>query len=263
MDCKDECSIERAVDDHPLNQPTRGPPVDEGNWKPFDLYVGRECRRLGLAQSPFANPYNMRKGWSRMEALKKFRDHLNASPELWQDLDKLSGMRLRCHCPKEKECHIDEIRIAWAEKRQTNWKKMKNELSGAQDGESIENPMAPRNPQVAAPTAALDQTFTAPLHKSMLKQALVIEIFCGHAGVSTACKERGARILAVDWSGNRHRAGVPIMNLDLTSSEGQAKLLSIIEEEEILFVWMAPPCGTFSRARERPLPAWARGEGIK
>jgi len=53
------------------------------------------------------------------------------------------------------------------------------------------------------------------------------------------------------------------LNLDLTKPPEQAKLLHLIAEgSDVCLVWLAIPCGTFSRARERPLPRNLKQQGI-
>ena len=49
---------------------------------------------------------------------------------------------------------------------------------------------------------------------------------------------------------------MPILNVDLTTEAGQAFVMRLLSEEHVLYVHMGPPCGTFTRARERPIPEW-------
>ncbi|CAE7717441.1 unnamed protein product [Symbiodinium sp. CCMP2592] len=83
---------------------------------------------------------------------------------------------------------------------------------------------------------------------------LVIEIFAGTARLSTACQKLGFRTLAIDKSTARGR--FPIQRLDLTDADDLCILLVIIRLEAANIVWIhcAPPCGTASAARSRPIP---------
>ncbi|CAE7743608.1 unnamed protein product [Symbiodinium sp. CCMP2592] len=83
---------------------------------------------------------------------------------------------------------------------------------------------------------------------------LVIEIFAGTARLSTACQKLGFRTLAIDKSTARGR--FPIQRLDLTDADDLCILLDIIRLEAANIVWIhcAPPCGTASAARSRPIP---------
>ena len=74
-----------------------------------------------------------------------------------------------------------------------------------------------------------------------------VELFCGHAGLSAAFRQKGFDIVPVDWSGNRHQSVVPIVRLDLTSSEGNDFVANLFQEGAVAVLWMAPPCGTFAR----------------
>ncbi|CAE7260467.1 unnamed protein product [Symbiodinium sp. CCMP2592] len=83
---------------------------------------------------------------------------------------------------------------------------------------------------------------------------LVIEIFAGTARLSTVAGRMGFRTLAVDRSSQR--TNFSIQRLDLTMDEDLQTLLDIInlEARNIAWIHLAPPCGTASAARSRPLP---------
>ena len=88
-----------------------------------------------------------------------------------------------------------------------------------------------------------------------------IELCCGHAGLTAALWDHGLEAAGVDWARNKHQPSVPILNVDLTTEQGQAFIMKMISEEHVVFIHMGPPCGTFMRARERPIPAWQRKQG--
>ena len=70
-------------------------------------------------------------------------------------------------------------------------------------------------------------------------------------------------MVAVDWVGNRHDAVEPVLCLDLTKAADQDALFQLMGKVSPGFLWLAPPCGTFSRARDRPVPAEARAAGAR
>jgi hypothetical protein len=87
--------------------------------------------------------------------------------------------------------------------------------------------------------------------------AVALELFCGSAGLSHACHSVGFRIVPIDWKGNKHVAKVPITRLDLSTEEGQQEIWNMMKTLPVKYVHMGPPCGTYSRAREKRIPKWA------
>ena len=89
-----------------------------------------------------------------------------------------------------------------------------------------------------------------------LDELLVIEVCAGSARLTKTCRKSGLRGLAVDKSTDRS-CGIDIMTLDLTNPAQLQLLLDIIdaEKDKLLLVFIAPPCGTASRARGRPIKA--------
>ncbi len=85
-----------------------------------------------------------------------------------------------------------------------------------------------------------------------------IEICCGHAGLTAALCAAGLDAVGVDWKGNRHQTCVPVLQVDLTTKDGQQFVRELVEQTHVVYVHLAPPCGTYSRARERPIPAHLR-----
>ena len=87
-----------------------------------------------------------------------------------------------------------------------------------------------------------------------MEELLVIEVCAGSARLTKTCRKLGLRGLAVDKVTERS-CGIDIMVLDLTVASQLQLLLDIIEAEKhrILMIFIAPPCGTASRARGRPI----------
>ena len=81
-----------------------------------------------------------------------------------------------------------------------------------------------------------------------LKGPVVIEIFCGSARVTAALKELGLR----DSFGIDHaldKAVSEAKRLDLTKSADQEILMQWLKSPLVVGVFLAPPCGTCSKAR--------------
>ena len=75
------------------------------------------------------------------------------------------------------------------------------------------------------------------------------------------CPSLGVSPVAVDAPFNRHKPLVDTWALDLTQEPAQALLLERITSCSVLGVHVALPCGTGSRARERPVPPKLRAQG--
>jgi len=86
------------------------------------------------------------------------------------------------------------------------------------------------------------------------KKIGAIEICCGHAGLTAALCDAGLDAIGIDWKRNRHTPEIPILTADLTSKEGQDFVRNLVQQEHVLYVHLAPPCGTYTRAREIPIP---------
>ena len=87
--------------------------------------------------------------------------------------------------------------------------------------------------------------------------AVALELFCGSAGLSHACHAVGFRIVPVDWKGNKHASKVPITRLDLSKEADQLHIWHMMATLPVKYLHMGPPCGTYSRAREKRIPKWA------
>ena len=85
-----------------------------------------------------------------------------------------------------------------------------------------------------------------------LHDVLVIELCAGTARLTKTIRAHGMRGLAVDKSKDRG-CGTDIMILDLTKEHDLQILLQLIRSEagRIALIFISPPCGTASKARER------------
>ena len=91
---------------------------------------------------------------------------------------------------------------------------------------------------------------------------LAVELCCGSANLSFHLSQVGFQVYPVDWRGNRFTPKVGFHEIDLTVPSGQSRLWEILASPSLSYVHMSPPCGTASRAREKPLPAYLRERGI-
>jgi len=66
--------------------------------------------------------------------------------------------------------------------------------------------------------------------------------------------------MPVDYSENRFDFKVSPVLIDLTSYSGQSRLWAVLSHPCLGYVHMSPPCGTASRAREKPLSAALRAK---
>ena len=92
-------------------------------------------------------------------------------------------------------------------------------------------------------------------------RALFCEVFAGCGRLSRAAKQSGFAILPVDGPRNEHKAECPILTLDLVKHEEQQCLLDTLRQLKPQAIHVALPCGTGSRARERPVPAHLVAKG--
>ena len=95
----------------------------------------------------------------------------------------------------------------------------------------------------------------------MGRRAVFCEIFAGCGRLSKTARQEGFAILAVDGPRNSHRVECPILTLDLADAAAQQVLIGMLQGVRPQFIHAALPCGTGSRARERPIPLALRKRG--
>ncbi len=120
---------------------------------------------------------------------------------------------------------------------------------------------AKRPREDAPPTDPVKVRVPLPKKMGRTKKPGAIEICCGHAGLTAALHEAGLDAVGVDWKGNRHRTRVPVLQVDLTTKDGQTFVKELVVQDHVVYVHLAPPCGTFSRAREKKIPRRQRLAG--
>ena len=88
---------------------------------------------------------------------------------------------------------------------------------------------------------------------SHANELIFLEVFAGSGNLSESVRSLGLTVHAIDHVAKR-RTGVSIHVLDLTKSSDVDILLDMALRANIASAHFAPPCGTSSKARERPLP---------
>ena len=63
--------------------------------------------------------------------------------------------------------------------------------------------------------------------------------------------------------GNTHKTVHKIVPLDLKEEKDQQEFERLLQDKHVRYVHYAPPCGTFSRAREIPIGWNLKKQGIK
>ena len=69
------------------------------------------------------------------------------------------------------------------------------------------------------------------------------------------------KCVAIDWKNNKHEALAAPVALDSSTDEGEAALFDILHEAKPDYLHAAPPCGTSSKAREKPKSAELIAQG--
>ena len=81
----------------------------------------------------------------------------------------------------------------------------------------------------------------------------MLELCAGSAVLSHEFRLLGFGVVPVDHKQNKHKQHVKCFDMDLTVRSYQLHILSLIHDRHFVYVHFAPPCGTASRARERPI----------
>ena len=136
--------------------------------------------------------------------------------------------------------------------------------SGSDEGSS--NVVKPRVSQEHIPkkdASYIGQPDVLKFVGKQISDLYILEICAGSARLSKAAMDMGFMALAIDHKTTRS-CGVPIQVWDLEDPNQLQLLLDFIEAEgdKIAMVWIAPSCGTASRARERRQPR-LEAQGVK
>ena len=113
----------------------------------------------------------------------------------------------------------------------------------------------------ADPTASTVFVDSSNLESTFCPQPTFVELFCGCARLSHVASQQGFNILPIDGPRNEHKPETKIMTIDLTDPAGQEVCLKQITDLKPQMVHVALPCGTGSRAREKPIPSHLLKQG--
>ena len=80
-----------------------------------------------------------------------------------------------------------------------------------------------------------------------------LELFAGSCKLSKALKSHGFAAFGIDHQKCKNRVG-PCVIMDLSKKSSRVFIKKMLKSGRVGAVPMAPPCGTSSRARERPIP---------
>ena len=117
------------------------------------------------------------------------------------------------------------------------------------DHTALSNLRAPLSPDPPdSPEPAATSTPLSPLQPSRAVP-LFIELCAGSALLSATARDRGYSILPVDWGGNKHRSFAHTLQLDLRKESTWTFVKRVFDSRRVVWVHVAPPCGTASRAR--------------
>jgi hypothetical protein len=82
----------------------------------------------------------------------------------------------------------------------------------------------------------------------------VLDIFCSGGELARACSDISLDACAIGYYSAPRQGNLPYISADLTQSWSKSRICELIQcTASAAFVWIAPPCGTLSFARERPL----------
>jgi hypothetical protein len=86
-----------------------------------------------------------------------------------------------------------------------------------------------------------------------LENCLIVEIFAGSSRVTASLKQLGLRSsFGVDKVRSKNAMSTVVI-ADLTTPEGEELLMSWLNMPNVVGIFLAPPCGSASRARQIPL----------
>ena len=124
--------------------------------------------------------------------------------------------------------------------------------SGGGDGLAEGSPVAVVKPPLPVPSGVA----VGPIWQ-------LVEIFCGIALLSKACIDEGISAIGIDQCYARRPRNAPWIAVDVTVDEMQEVVFKMFSEPESHSIpWIALPCGTLTRARERPMPEAWRKAGV-
>ena len=89
---------------------------------------------------------------------------------------------------------------------------------------------------------------------------LFVEVFSGRASFPRAMVQAGFEVVSVDHEVDTPFA--PVVSLDLSTETGQRILMQILSSKRLVAVHFGLPCGTASKARDRPISQELQRQGV-
>ena len=87
-----------------------------------------------------------------------------------------------------------------------------------------------------------------------LSRPFVPELFCGSGRLTASLRALGLDAWGIDWRGGKLTPETPaLIMINVLAPEDQAALARLLDHPMLRFLHMAPPCGTASRARDKPV----------
>ena len=95
----------------------------------------------------------------------------------------------------------------------------------------------------------------------LLSEIVCLELCAGSARLTATLRAAGLDAVGFDNSQNRHNCLVQVTQLDLSTQDAKEVIEGILRVSPVAFVHLAPPCGTASRARDKPIARHVRAAG--
>ena len=106
------------------------------------------------------------------------------------------------------------------------------------------------------------ESIIAPSQSQPLRPLYCFELCCGCANLAWHLQKAGLKTIAVDFERNPHeKPRVQVTHADLSTPSGQSTIRELQADLKPHVVHIAPPCGTASKAREKPIPRWLKLRG--
>ena len=114
--------------------------------------------------------------------------------------------------------------------------------------------------EVDSPKALMLEAHVPRPSPAQVSPKVALELCAGSARLTRCFLNEGlSGAVGIDYLRNQSRPVGPVIILDLTSDHGQDVIMKSLRSGNVAVVTLAVPCGTASRARERPLSATRHG----
>ena len=106
-----------------------------------------------------------------------------------------------------------------------------------------------------------DAKFAKLFSSGSISQLVVIELCAGSANLSAELRSLGFQVLPIDHKANIHKQKVRTILIDLSARGALQLVRNILDNANVIYCHMGPPCGTASAARNRPVDAILQAAG--